>query len=101
MNFEEDHQELLSEYERAASEIESIIFSSRYSLTNKDFAILSTQSISMLYSYWEGFVQKSFQMYADYINEQEVVFDRFTDDIKILYMDSKFKQFHVCSSTRK
>lgn len=93
MDFEEEHQELLSDYEKAASEIEYIIFTKRYHLAKKHVAILSTQSISMLYSYWEGYVQKSFQLYAEYINEQRVSFNDFSDDIKVRYMDSNFKQF--------
>lgn len=93
MDFKHDHLELISQYESCATEVEIALFTKRYHMNSKHYALLSVQSISILYSYWEGFVQTSFQMYVDYINESNMCFNNLSDEIKVFHMESEFKQF--------
>ncbi len=94
MNFEEIHMELILQYGTSAVEIERAIFTKRYNINRKHFSLLSIQSISILYSYWEGFIQKSFQLYIDYLNKQEIDFRCFCNSIIIYHMENTFKQFY-------
>ena len=53
-------QEAIEERLTVLFEIERSIFTKRYSLSLKHQEIFATQSISMFYSIWEGFVQTAF-----------------------------------------
>lgn len=74
-------------------QIERTIFTNRYSLSSKDKEIFSIQSISMIYSIWEGFIQTSFNLYIDEINKLNIDFVDFCDEILIHHMENSFKQF--------
>lgn len=93
MNISDEHLQLIDEYANIATEIEISIFTKKYHLSHKHLGILSVQSISMLYSLWEGYIQKTFQMYLAYINNQKISFDCLSDKMKIYYMNNAFKQF--------
>ena len=93
MNFEEEHYNLISQYEESAMEIERAFFTGRYGLSEKHYSLLSVQSIAILYSYWEGFIQNSFQMYIDYLNEKSIPISMFCDEILVFHMENTFKQF--------
>lgn len=93
MSFEEEHNTLISQYEESALEIERAFFTGRYRLSGKHYSLLSIQSIAILYSYWEGFVQNSFQMYIDYLNEQCIPIRMYCDNILVFHMENTFKQF--------
>jgi hypothetical protein len=92
-NLDDALQEVIEERMSVLFEIERAIFTKRYSLSSKHQDILSTQSVSMIYSLWEGFVQKSFNFYIDELNETGIDFYDFCDDIVIHHMESSFKQF--------
>jgi len=79
--------------ETALFEIERTLFANRYNFSKKQREIFSTQSISMIYSIWEGFIQKSFQSYIDELNKSNLNLFHFTDDIIIHHMENSFKQF--------
>lgn len=77
---------------RALSEIERAIFTKRYRLNKNHFEYLSVQSITMIYSIWEGYVHNSFQVYIDHLNSLSVDFDKLSDDIVVFHMENEFKQ---------
>ena len=93
MDFENNHLSIIEQYESSASEVERVFFTGRYKLSKKHYALLSVQSISILYSYWEGFIQSSFQMYIDYLNSLSLDFNMFSNEITVFHMDNTFKQF--------
>ena len=93
MDFENEHLSLIEQYETSAVDIERIFFTGRYRLSKKDFSLLAIQSISILYSYWEGYVQNSFRLYIEYINSLNIDFDKLSDEIIVFHMDKTFKQF--------
>jgi len=86
-------QEAIEERVTVLFEIERAIFTKRYSLSLKHQEIFSTQSISMIYAIWEGFVQIAFNLYIDELNKIDVEFYDFSDDIVIHHMENSFKQF--------
>lgn len=86
-------QEIIEERNTVLFEIERAIFTSRYSLSSKHQDIFSTQSISMVYSLWESFIQKSFNLYIDELNKSSIDFHDFCDEIVIHHMENCFKQF--------
>lgn len=77
---------------RALSQIERAIFTKRYKLNKIHFEYLSVQTITMIYSIWEGFVHTAFQAYIDHLNSLGIPFDKFSDDITVFHMENKFKQ---------
>ena len=91
---EDELLELIDEYSFTASSIERIVFTRQYEFMKSHYEILAVQSISMLYSLWEGFVQKAFGMYVDYLNGLDIDFRNFSDRIRLKHMERKYKQFH-------
>lgn len=92
-NFDVALQEIIEERISVLFEIERAIFTKRYSLSSKHQDIFSTQSISMVYSVWESFIQKSFNLYIDELNKVGIDFHDFCDEIIIHHMENSFKQF--------
>ncbi|PSN18707.1 hypothetical protein C7271_11100 [filamentous cyanobacterium CCP5] len=92
-------QEIIEERVSILFEIEKAIFTRRYSFSSKHQDIFSTQSISMLYSIWESFVQKSFNLYIDELNERNIKFHDFCDEIVVHCMEIHFKQFRDYPTT--
>ena len=86
-------QEIIEERESVLYEIERAIFTNRYSFSSRHQDIFSTQSISMIYSVWESYIQKSFNFYIDELNQINIDFYDFCDEIVIHHMESSFKQF--------
>jgi hypothetical protein len=86
-------EEIIEERISVLFEIERAIFTQRYGLSLKHQEIFSIQSISMIYSLWEGFVQKSFNLYIDEINKTQTNLDKYCDEIVIYHMENSFKQF--------
>ena len=86
-------QEIIEERVSVLFEIERAIFTKRYSLSSRHKDIFSTQSIAMIYSVWESFIQKSFNLYIDEINNLGIDFYDFCDEIVIHHMENDFKQF--------
>lgn len=92
-NFDIKLQEIIEERVSILFEIERTLFTKRYSFSSKHQDILSKQSISMIYSIWEGFIQKSFNLYIDELNKINLEFYDFCDGIVIHHMENSFKQF--------
>jgi hypothetical protein len=94
-DFDAALQEIIEERISVLFEIEKAIFTRRYSLSSKHQDIFSTQSISMIYSLWESFIQKSFNLYVDELNKVGIDLDLhdFCDEIVIHHMENSFKQF--------
>lgn len=86
-------QEAIEERLTVLFEIERAIFTKRYSLSLKHQEIFATQSISMIYAIWEGFVQTSFNLYIDELNKIDIEFYTFCDGIVIHHMENSFRQF--------
>ena len=72
IDFEDKSIILIEESQEVITEIERAIFTNRYNLSIKHFKIFSKNSISILYSIWEGFIQKIFGLYIDEINKEEL-----------------------------
>ncbi len=66
-DFEEKLLEIIEERQTVLFEIERALFTKRYKLSKKHFEIFAVQSVTMIYSIWEGFIQQAFQLYiTDY-----------------------------------
>lgn len=92
LEFENKSLLLIEERQEVIREIERAIFTSRYNLNSKHFTILSTNSISILYSIWEGYVQKLFGLYIDEINKEELELFSFKDNLIIFCKERNFRQ---------
>lgn len=91
-DFDNNLIEIIEECQTVLFEIEKVIYTHRYNLSKRHLDIFSVQSISMIYSVWEGFIQKSFQLYVDELNSMNIEFDSFCDPIVIHHMENTFKQ---------
>ena len=94
-DFDRALQEIIEERISVLFEIERAIFTRRYYLSSKHQDIFSTQSISMIYSLWESFIQKSFNLYIDELNNVGRDLHDFCDEIVIHHMENSFKQFKL------
>jgi hypothetical protein len=91
-DFENKLLSIIQERETVLFEIERVLFTKRYKLSSKHFEIFAIQSITMIYSIWEGFIQKAFQLYVSELNTMGIDFLNFSDEITIFHMDNTFKQ---------
>jgi len=92
-DFEKELLEIIEEREMVLFEIERTLFTKRYNLSRKHFEIFAVQSIAMIYSIWEGFIQQTFQLYITELNRKKVELQDFSDEIIIFHMENTFKQF--------
>lgn len=92
-DFASEHLHMIDNYCSDMINIERAVFINASAFPSAQKALLATYSITMLYSIWEGFVAKSFHLYIDYINEQQVLYNELSDSVLIYNMESKFKQF--------
>jgi len=92
MVFESKSLNIIEERQEVITEIERAIFTKRYELTSKHFTILSINSISMLYSIWEGFIQKLFGLYIDEVNKEENELFSLCDNLIIFCKERSFRQ---------
>lgn len=92
-DFASEHANIISEYCLDMLNIERAVFinSSSFMLAQK--VLLAKHSVVILYSIWEGFVSKSFQLYIEHINNQMLTYDKLIDSILIYNMENRFKQF--------
>ncbi len=93
MNLEIKLQEILDEKVKVLGDLERIIYSERYSLSEDHKRILSLQSINMMYSVWEGFITASLKEYINYINSKFSDISELTDNIIAYNMVTEVKQF--------
>lgn len=93
-DFENKISEKIAERTKVLTEIEIALFTQRYRLSKKHLDIFSVQSVAMIYAIWEGFIQQSFQLYIDYLNELHLDFNKFSDEIRVFHMENTFKQFY-------
>jgi len=92
VTFDNEIATLIDERETALFEIERAIFTSRYSLSQTHFEILSVHTIAMMYSIWEGFIQQAFKAYIAELNIRNIEFAKFKDEIYIFHIENEFKQ---------
>lgn len=85
--------ELIIERQNAMTEIKKILFTQTYNLQNKHFEILAVHSITMMYSLWEGFINKVFSLYISEIKKEQINIFSFQDTIIAHYFNNTFKQF--------
>lgn len=91
-NFEYLLEKNINERQSALFEIERMIFTKRYNLSKKHREILSIQSISMIYSIWEGFIQTSFNLFIDEINSRDIEPHLIEENLFVYHVESTFKQ---------
>ena len=92
--FSSEHLTIIDEYCHTMVQIERAIFINIQSFTKLQKELLHTQSIAMLYSIWEGFVTRSFQLYIKHINNQVIPYNMLIDSLFVHEMETKFKQFN-------
>lgn len=92
-NFFDELDLRIEESEHTLNEIERVIFTKRYRLNTEHLAIFSVQTIAMIYSIWEGFIQKTFSEYLSTLNKLNIPFQDYQNSIVVFQMESKFKQF--------
>lgn len=101
-NFDIKIIELIEERQTVLFEIEKVLFTKRYSLSQKHSDIFSIQSISMIYSIWEGFIQNSFKLYVDELNKDLLHIKDYKDEIMIHQFELSFQQlFDYPTATSK
>jgi hypothetical protein len=94
MDFETKLLTKIEENDLVLFEIEHVLFTKRYELAKKHQDIFAIQSIAMMYSIWEGFVQQAFGLYIDELNALKIDFEDFSDNIRVFHLENSFKQFN-------
>lgn len=92
-DFASEHANSISESCSDMLNIERAVFINSSSFMQIQKVLLAKHSVVILYSIWEGFVTKSFQLYIEYINNQQLTYDKVIDSILIYNMENRFKQF--------
>ncbi len=94
-DFEANLLALIEERKSVLTEIERTVFTKRYNLSKKHLEILSIQTVAMVYSIWEGFIQQAFGLYIDNLNSLDIPFAHFNPAIQLFHIEHTFKQFYV------
>lgn len=82
----------IGERQSVLYEIERVLFTHRYNISRKHLDIFSIQSIAMIYSIWEGFVQNAFSLFVKEINSNNIKFVDLSEEIELFCIESTFKQ---------
>jgi hypothetical protein len=85
---------LIEETVHVLTEIERTVFTKRYNLSKKHVEIFSLHSVAMIYSLWEGFVQKAFNILIDEINLSQIKLFEFENSSLIFHVENNFKQLY-------
>lgn len=93
-HFDTQIEELMSETESNIYGLEKMIFSGRYRFLAKDFTILSKQSLVILYSLWEGFVQEAFSLFLREVENSTTSYFDLKESFMISQIEKNFKQFN-------
>jgi len=93
-NFELIIERNIEERQTVLFEMEKVLFTKRYNLSKKHIDIFSVQSVAMIYSIWEGFIQTAFNLYIDEINNKEQKPSFIKNELFIYHIESTFKQFN-------
>jgi len=91
-DFEIKLLEIIRQKETVLFEIERALFTKRYNLSPNHLEIFAVQSITMIYSIWEGFIQQAFRLYVDELNTKKIEFHNFKDRIVIFHIENTFKE---------
>lgn len=91
--FDMQVEELISETESNIYDLEKMIFSGHYNFLDKDFKILSKQSVVVLYSFWEGFVQDIFDIFLKEVGKLTNSYFELNDDFMVSQIEKRFPQF--------
>lgn len=93
-SFNQSILELISETESSIYDLEKMIFTGRYNFLPKDFKVLSKQSIVILYSLWEGFIQEIFTLFLQEVDKSVNSYFELTDSFMVSQIEKSFKQFN-------
>lgn len=94
IDFEQKVWELVSETESNIYDLERMIFTGRYVFLEKDFQILSKQSVVMLYSLWEGFIQEIFTLFLREVDKTTSSYFELKDSFMVSQIEKNFSQFN-------
>lgn len=86
-------EELILETESNIYDLEKMIFSGHYNFLGKDFKVLSKQSVVILYSFWEGFVQDIFNIFFKEVDGSINTYFELNNDFMVSQIEKKFRQF--------
>lgn len=92
-DFDTQIEELISETESNIYDLEKMIFSGHYSFLDKDFKVLSKQSVVILYSFWEGFVQDIFNIFFKEVDRSINTYFELNNDFMVSQIERNFRQF--------
>lgn len=92
IDFDNELINIIEQREGVLFEIERVLFTQRYKISKKHLDIFTVQSVTMIYSIWEGFIQQAFQLYIRYLNSLNLEFYKFSNDIITFHMENTFKQ---------
>lgn len=93
-NFNSQINELIFETESNIDDLEKMIFTGRYTFLEKDFKVLSKQSVVILYSLWEGFVQEVFNLFLQEVDKSVDSYFELKDSFMVSQIEKNFKQFN-------
>lgn len=91
--FDTQIEELVFETERNISDLEKMIFTGHYNFLDRDFKILSKQSVVILYSLWEGFVQDIFNIFLKEVDNSIHQYFELKDSFMVSQIEKSFPQF--------
>ncbi|MDO4894022.1 MAE_28990/MAE_18760 family HEPN-like nuclease [Moraxella sp.] len=95
-------EELILETESNIYDLEKMIFSGHYNFLNKDFKILSKQSVVILYSFWEGFIQDAFNIFLKEVDGSINTYFELNNNFMVYQIEKKFPQFeHYPQNNKK
>lgn len=92
-DYKTELDDLVSETESNIYNVEKLIYTSRYSFLPQDFKLISKQSLVMLYSLWEGFVQESFQIFLKEVDANINSLYQLNESFMLSQIEIIFKQF--------
>ncbi|MGB5876835.1 MAG: MAE_28990/MAE_18760 family HEPN-like nuclease [Psychrobacter nivimaris] len=92
-DYKTELDDLVSETESNIYNVEKLIYTNRYNFLPQDFKLISKQSLVILYSLWEGFVQESFQIFLKEVDANINSLYQLNEGFMLSQIEIIFKQF--------
>lgn len=92
-DYKTELDDLVSETESNIYNVEKLIYTNRYNFLPQDFKLISKQSLVILYSLWEGFVQESFQIFLKEVDANVNSLYQLNEIFMLSQIEVIFKQF--------
>lgn len=92
-DYKTELDDLVSETESNIYNVERLIYTNRYNFLPQDFKLISKQSLVILYSLWEGFVQESFHIFLKEVDANINSLYQLNESFMLSQIEIIFKQF--------